>query len=339
VDINIVNDGIYPYQHTVDEFLKDRDIYQSTAGIGDASYTDFQLIFNKILEAQRPGNVSVLVSDLIYSPKDTRGVSLEKIFNEENSLATRVFAKYKGKSVVVQQFMGDYSGKYYPYNGVPFEYNGKRPFYLVIIGDNESIDQLASDKRYAGVLDPAGMRNSYRFNQGTSEVECNVLPDWKDNAGRFRIRHSDGIVLNKCDGDRQTGKLCFTVAANLGGLLKDEALLTNAASYDVESIDGYTLTVQPIDQSMVTNNNKSYLDGMTHLLTLTGDLKSPRDEVRISLRNELPAWVNQSSSSSDTSTGGSFATTTLGLEQLLGGMFDAMKGGKNIFEVTIKLQR
>lgn len=339
VDINIVNDGIYPYQHTVDEFLKDRDIYQSTAGIGDASYTDFQLIFNKILEAQRPGNVSVLVSDLIYSPKDTRGVSLEKIFNEENSLATRVFAKYKGKSVVVQQFMGDYSGKYYPYNGVPFEYNGKRPFYLVIIGDNESIDQLASDKRYAGVLDPAGMRNSYRFNQGTSEVQCNVLPDWKDNAGRFRIRHSDGIVLNKCDGDRQTGKLCFTVAANLGGLLKDEALLTDAASYDVESIDGYTLTVQPIDQSMVTNNNKSYLDGMTHLLTLTGDLKSPRDEVRISLRNELPAWVSQSSSSSDTSTGGSFATTTLGLEQLLGGMFDAMKGGKNIFEVTIKLQR
>ena len=90
---------------------------------------------------------------------------------------------------------------------------------------------------------------------------------------------------------------------------------------------------------MVTNNNKSYLDGMTHLMTLTGDLKSPRDEVRISLRNELPAWVSQSSSSSDTSTGGSFATTTLGLEQLLGGMFDAMKGGKNIFEVTIKLQR
>ncbi len=92
VDINIVNDGIYPYQHTVDEFLQDRDIYQSTAGMGDQSYTDFQLVFNKILEAQRPGNVSVLVSDLIYSPKDTRGVSLDKIFNEENSLATRVFA-------------------------------------------------------------------------------------------------------------------------------------------------------------------------------------------------------------------------------------------------------
>ena len=339
VDINIVNDGIYPYQHTVDEFLQDRDIYQSTAGVGDASYTDFQLIFNKILEAQKPGNVSVLVSDLIYSPKDTRGVSLDKIFNEENSLATRVFARYKGKSVVVQQFMGDYSGKYYPYNGVPYEYHGQRPFYLVIIADNDAMDLLSQDKRYSGVLDAPGVRNSYRFNQGTSEVECRVLPEWKDNAGRFRVKHGEGITLGKCEGDHETGKLCFSIAANLGSLLKDDALLTNAANYDVKSVDGYTLTVQPIDQSMVTTNNKSYLEGMTHILTLVGDLKSPRDEVRISLRNELPAWVRQSSSASDTSADGSFATTTLGLEQLLGGMFDAMKGGDSFFELTIQLQR
>ena len=339
VDINIVNDGIYPYRHTVDEFLKDRDIYQSTAGIGDAAFTDFQLIFNKILEAQRPGNVSVLVSDLIYSPKDTHGVSLEKIFNEENSLATRAFARYKGKSVVVQQFMGDYSGKYYPYNGVPFEYSGKRPFYLVIIADGDAMDQLVQDKRYSGVLDTPTARNSYRFNQSTSEVACRVLPEWKDNAGRFRVKHGDGIVLAKCDGDRQTGKLCFSMAADLSGLMKDDALLTNAANYEVKSIDGYTLTVQALDPSMVTANNKEYLEGMTHVLTLVGDFKSPRDEVSISLRNELPEWVRQSSSDNDTSTGGSFSTTTLGLEQLLGGMFDAMKGGNSFFDVTIQLQR
>ena len=339
VDINIVNDGIYPYQHTVDEFLKDRDIYQSTAGIGDASYTDFHLIFNKILEAQRPGNVSVLVSDLIYSPEDTHGVSLDKIFNEENSLATRVFARYKGKSVVVQQFMGDYSGKYYPYNGVPFNYSGKRPFYLVIIADSEAMDQLAQDKRYSGVLDAPGIRNSYRFNQVTSEVPCRVLPEWKDNAGRFRVKHGDDIVLTKCQGDRQTGKLCFSMAADLSGLMANDALLTNADNYDVQSIDGYTLVINPVDKSMFTANNKEYLEGMTHVLTLTGDFKSPRDEVRISLRNNLPDWVRQSSSDNDTQADGSFATTTLGLQQLLGGMFDAMKGGSSYFDVTINLQR
>jgi len=183
------------------------------------------------------------------------------------------------------------------------------------------------------------VRNSYRFNQSTSDVDCRVLPEWKDNAGRFRVKHGDGIVLAKCQGDRETGKLCFSLAANLGGLMKDDALLTNADNYEVKSIDGYQLTIQPIDQSMVTANNKEYLDGMTHILTLVGDFKSPRDEVHISLRNELPDWVHQSSCDNDTSTGGSFATTTLGLEQLLGGMFDAMKGGSSYFDVTIQLQR
>ena len=339
VDINIVNDGIYPYQHTVDEFLQDRDIYQSTAGMGDAAYTDFQLIFNKILEAQQPGNVSVLVSDLIYSPKDTHGVSLDKIFNEENSLATRVFARYKGKSVVVQQFMGDYSGMYYPYNNEPFSYTGKRPFYLVIIADTDVMDQLATDKRYSGVLDPQGMRNSYRFNQATSQVNCRVLAEWKDNVGRFRVKYGDKIVLDKCQGDRETGKLCFSMAVDLSSLMKDNAMLTDAANYDVQSLDGYTLTIQPIDASMVTAHNKEDLAGMTHILTLLGDLKSHSDDVHISLRNELPAWVSQSSATSDTSSGASFATTTLGLEQLLGGMFDAMKGGSSFFEVTVSVQQ
>ena len=78
---------------------------------------------------------------------------------------------------------------------------------------------------------------------------------------------------------------------------------------------------------------------MTHILTLLGDLKSPRDEIHITLRNELPAWVPQSSSSNDTQPGGSFSSTTLGLEQLLGGMFDAMRGGSNLFDLTIQLQR
>ena len=60
--INIVNDGIYPYNGTVDSFLQDRNIYASTAGMGNASYTDFQKIFNDILQAQKPGNVSVVVT-------------------------------------------------------------------------------------------------------------------------------------------------------------------------------------------------------------------------------------------------------------------------------------
>ena len=69
--------------------MQDRDIYASTKGVGNASYTDFKVIFDKIFQAQRPGNVAVLVTDLIYSPKNTSGVSVEKILNEENTAVKR----------------------------------------------------------------------------------------------------------------------------------------------------------------------------------------------------------------------------------------------------------
>ena len=51
VNINIVNDNIYPYQGSVDQFIQDRNIYASTAGVGNSAFTDFQQIFGAILKA------------------------------------------------------------------------------------------------------------------------------------------------------------------------------------------------------------------------------------------------------------------------------------------------
>lgn len=338
VTINIVNDDIYPYQGSIDSFLQDRNIYASTNGLGDASLTDFKRIFDKVLDAQRPGNVSVVVTDLIYSPANTKEVSTEKIFNEEQSLATSIFKRYKGKSILVHQFMGDYSGPYYPLNAKTFNYQGQRPFYLVIIADSGVMDAMGANKDYAGVLRPANARNSYRFNQAESAVDYNVVADWKDNAGRFRVDRKEPGRLIKCQGDKTTGQMCFTIAANLSALQKDESFLNNADNYIVKSHSDFHLTVQPIDDKMITGNNKMYLDGKTHLLTLTGKMSGPRDEVTISLPNELPAWIEQSSASSDNSPSlPSFSNTTLGLSSFLGGLQQAF-GGNNGNYTTISLK-
>ncbi len=338
--IKIVNDAIYPYSGSIDDFLQDRNIYASTQGVGNASYTDFQKIFNEILRVQQPGNVSVLVSDLIYSPADTRDVSLEKIFNEENSLATRIFKQYKGKSIVVHQLMGDYRGKYYPYNGKPFNYSGQRPFYLVVIADSRVMDSMAADAAFAQFMRPAGAVNSYRFNQAEQGVDCCVLPDWKDNSGRFRVDHHDPLRLTKCQGDRTTDVLCFSVAARLDGLQKDARFLADAANYHLRSMSGFTLKVTPITTDMFTGNNKSYLEGKTHLLTFAGKMQNAREEVTVSLTNDFPAWIERSSATTDVNpSAADFATTTLGLKEFLGGIASAFGSGGSYTTITVKLER
>ena len=339
VNINIVNDNIYPYQGSIDTFLQDRNIYASTAGMGNASFTDFQKIFNAILTAQRPDNVSVLVTDLIYSPADTKNVSIDKIFNEENSLATSIFKNYKGKSIIVNQLMGDYHGKYYPYNGQPFNFNGQRPFYIIVIADSKVMDAMAANADFKNFMNPNGVRNSYRFNQGGSNVDYAIVPDWKDNAGRFRVAHGKEGTLTNCQGDRNTGVLCFSMAVDMTALHKDDATLCNPANYTVQSLTGFKLAVKPITHDMFTGNNKAYLEGKTHLLTLTGDYKGPRDQIALTLRNELPAWIAQSTATDDTRpSGNAFATTTLGLAPFMQGIYDAFTVGGNYFSLTLTLE-
>ena len=299
-----------------------------------------QKIFNDILAAQRPGNVSVLVTDLIYSPADTRDVSVEKIFNEENSLATRIFKQYKGKSILVHQLMGDYQGKYYPYNNQPFNYSGQRPFYLLVIADTPVMDAMAANADYSQFMQPAALRNSYRFNQAEATVNYCVVPDWIDNAGRFRIDHRDPTRLTKCEGDKTTGIMCFSIAVDLSNMHKPSQFLAEAANYQLQSTSAFTMKVQPVVQSMITGNNRAYLDGKTHLITLTGKLTEPRDEIIISLANDFPAWIEQSTAQSDVNPSASdFATTTLGLKEFLGGIASAFGTGGKYTTIKLHLER
>lgn len=341
VKINIVNDNIYPYSGSVDSFLQDRNIYQSTSGTGNSSYTDFKLIFEKIFQAQKPGNVSVLVTDLIYSPQNTADVSVEKILNEENSVATSIFKTYKGKSIIVNQMMGDYNGQYYPYNNASFTYNGKRPFYVIIIGDAATIDLMSSDDKYAKFLHPDGVKNSYRFNQAQSNINFKVIPDWKDNVGRFRVSRDDQATLTHCEGDRETGMLCFTIAANFKPLNKDDNFLTDIANYSVQSQSGFQIAVRPIQQADINNNNRNYLDGMSHLITVKGKFEKSHDQLSITIANQFPEWITAASSTSDTNPAAAgFSTTTFGLERFLHGIFDAFSAGNDSYgNIVIKLEK
>lgn len=329
-EIKIVNNDIYPYSGTIDEFLKDRNIYATTKDVGNASYTDFQLIFDKILDSQKPGNVSVLVSDMIYSPADTKNVSAEKIFNEENSVATAIFKKYKNKAVIVQQFFGDYHGKYYPYNGTPVQYNGKRPFYLIIIADAATLNYIAAHPEYNHILNPDDMRNSYRFNQAQSELKYKVIADWKDNAGRFREARDGSGTLTKCEGDRVTGKLCFSIAVNLKSLQKNDEFLTNPDNYNVGSQSNFTIAVKPISQGDITSNNRTWLEGNTHIITFAGKMDTRKDEITVALRNDYPMWISQASALDDTNIDDvMFPVQTFGLDFFMRGIYNAFNTGND----------
>ena len=328
--INIVNDGIYPYQGTIDSFLTDKNIYQTTQGMGDAKYTDFQKILTSIIEKQAPGNISVLVSDLIYSPRGSNSVSAERLEVEVRSLATATFKRFKGKSVLVHKFSGDYDGMYYPLNGKTFKYRGKRPFYIMVIADETTMNAIASDPQYRSLIAPEGAVNSFRFNQPIADVPMAVLLDWDEQAGHFRPDHKDPSLLTKCENDRETGKMRFAVAVDLSGLNKSADFLDHASNYSISSQNKFEMTVKPITRDMITPNMRDYMEGKTHLLVLTGKMNSPQDDIVIALRNDFPQWIIDSSTRDDSNPAApGFARTTLALEPFMRGLYDAFNNNSN----------
>ncbi len=330
VTISIVNDSVWPYGGTIASFLQDRDIYGSTAGVGNAAYTDFQLIFNTLLDRLRPGHVSVLVSDLIYSPRGTDGLSLDKLFNEATGVTHAAFNGHADLDVVVHKMTGDYHGRYYPAMGGAFDYRGQRPFYIMVIARRGTLAAIeaAGDAAATALLSPERAIATYRFNRGTVATNAAIMPRHESNAGRWRIARGDELALTGCGADDETGRLTFTVAADLSHTGLDSAALLDSTNYEVKSMGGFKLSIAPITDDIITGNNRRYLEGRTHLLTLSGACATGADHISVTLPDVLPQWVSASSTRADDNAARpDFADTTMGLEPLLRGIYNAFHPG------------
>ncbi|MGN0214125.1 MAG: hypothetical protein ACI4AH_04870 [Muribaculaceae bacterium] len=341
VSISIVNDGIYDYNAPVGDFLKDKNIYATTANIGDARYTDFGEILRTILSKQGSDDVAVLVSDMIYSPRDTHNVSTEKIFNEVNSLATDVFKHYPDKAVILSKVRGSYHGTYYPYNGASWRYDGDRPFYVMVIADSRVIDRITTDDSFKRFANLSQAEHTYRFNQPQTGVDVSLLPNWDGCKGRFRVARDGKLRLERCEEDRATGKLRFCMAADLSQLGKTDRFLCDAANYTVTSASGYTIEIAPISAEQRGGNMKSYLEGKTHVITLTGTPQTSRDQVVVSIKNDFPDWIVESSSRDDSRADlPQFNETTFALEPFMRGIYSAYThGGDNYTAITVEVEK
>ena len=87
--------------------------------------------------------------------------------------------------------------------------------------------------------------------------------------------------------------------------------------------------------------DRTYLDGMTHVITFTGKMNTAKEEINVNLRNDFPTWIAQSTSDDDSSAStAGFANTTFGLERFLRGIYDAFSASQaNYTSMTIKLEK
>ncbi|MBR6715936.1 MAG: hypothetical protein IKI83_05760 [Prevotella sp.] len=335
--IYVVNSSINAYPDGFSKFISDTNIFEATKGIGDPSYTDFGAIFTQLLDKTGEDELSILVSDMIYSTKDMIGINPQKVFAEAQGMANAVFKKQvQDKAMLIVKMNGSFSGPYYCYNSPKGgkSYTGRRPYYIVVVGSNQNIVRLTKDKNYlpfSNFSELKGYENMYLFE--TDDVYkpyYSFMLSNPDIRGRFAPEHGKDTQikdLTDMEVDRNSGDIRLALAVDLSGMLIDKDYLTDVKNYQIDSDDKLEIKeIREINKNDITPAEKKYIGSATHIFILGMNEIKNDQHVEIKLLNNLPSWIEETSSDDDTNVGiGNFSQTTFGLKYLMQGIYNSYK--------------
>lgn len=316
--------------------------------VGEKGYTNFQQIFDQILNRTNEDQVSILVTDLICSVKDMQGVNPQRVFSEIEGMTNAVFkSEVKNKSMLVVRMMGSYNGPYYSYDNSVKPFAGRRPYYIIIVASNTNMVRLTHDATLRTFADMERMRGYDNMCLMTAndiyKPYYSLLLSNRDVRGRFRPERGQDTQIRSLTGvepDRNSGDIQLALAVDLSHLLIDQRYLTDVSNYEVKADDDVRIKeIRKIEKADMTPAEKKYLGTATHIFVLQAASIGHGQEVEIKLLNRMPQWIGAASTDNDLTPD---ANTTFGLKYLLGGIYDSYNRNADdhyYFELELELDR
>ncbi len=327
----------------IEDFIKKLEPTTFQQRGGNRGSSDIKEIISKVLENVNEENLSVLISDFVFSPGDKRD-ALDYLNNQTTGIKIDVAQKLKDYdlSIVMIQLVSDFDGNYYDKNDKPVGGIKKRPYYIWLIGNTNQIKAVNESKILENIK--GGYQNRVIFspikNEGTS---ANYKILFSPKIGDFELNEGAKGKISSASINRQDKKFGFNVVADFSSGLQYPNYYSDSSNY-VLSNNTYKLSVEPIDKNDQTTK------GFTHLLKLeTQDLRA--EKLVINVVGKMPAWVENYTSIDDTKIKDEECDEkekicewekTFGLKYLIGGINDAFypQSGKNIlYTINIPIEK
>ena len=336
----VVNTEVNDLGLSLSQFFKEKSIFTLAKTKGKTTSTDFERIFSEILRNTTGDDLSVLVSDLIYSDPSLTGMSAQKTLDAASSLLTTVFNPHASThSMLVIKLKSDFAGTYYSWNNAKKKYAGERPYYLCLIGRNEAMQRLYQDQTYQTIRQfdqLPGFTDSWFFGHDAKAVTPFYTVLVTDPARKGRFKRSDEEVrshakaihaLTDVQPDVADKSLTVPVAVDLSALRLPASLLTDASQYVVEGKDNFRVSAV-----------QSYggANGTSHKLLLATS-KPARGErtATIRLRRQFPPrWIANTNTTNDAQPD---ANSTFGIQNLLQGIERAYNPNNQTEYFTLKI--
>jgi hypothetical protein len=307
------------YIKKLDEGYKNIDLNQSLLDDLIAQVSDV---------AVKEKRIAILASDFIY---DIGKRNPQDVLPKLQYAITDHLQKYRKKGdygVLVLKMNSLFDGQYYNFKGgYGTKIKETRPYYIWMFG---STAQLINVFRNLNFDNLKGFDEYVLFypDKGSADVFYSILPQTNVKGTIKRDKDSKSTVHKIVDVkiDDRSKSLEFTVAADLSNIPTNTAYLTDMKNYELVSDknDAFELvSIQPIGEVKLHNNDSKWSGSATHLLTIkTAKISEDTQTLQIRLLKQMPQWIEKSSTDDDVDIK-SQLNKTFGLKYAMNGLMTA----------------
>lgn len=343
-----VNSMAIPESNIFDRISKN-DI--KTLGIGNS---DHKFIFTNAINNSTGNNLSIVITDGIYSVNDGDindvEVDIKAAFEEA--------LKKNAIETVVLKMSSNFKGQYYsescPKKG-GVKINQQRPYYILLFGKKEVINNAL--KEIVILNDLKGYKEQARF-MITKDLKVNysVLSQGEEKKGEFRSTNRDPIIkeIGNAKKDARSAALLkdrylqFGIAVDFTNISITESYLSNRSNYSIEDNTGYSIQkikkIKDLDKNSKTyklfeTQNKGGKFNFTHIITVKGKTKLYGD-LNLSLDINFPEWIAKTGSADDCNITKD-TSRTFAFDRLIFGISKAYKNTnkkEEYFKIKIKIK-
>ncbi len=336
MELYYINSKVLPFAPDVKAFINALEPTVFRQRGGNRGTSDMSEIIDTILAQTEDNDVSVFVSDCIFSPGNqyrVRDNADEYIVAQQIGIKSHIvekLAKNPDFSIVVMRLTSQFNGIYYNKFDERQQINNERPFYMWLMGDRAYLKTILDEVALTQIKGK-GVQNLFMISKPVSAVPYNISLPQPGN-GKYEIAKSEqnAITNAKTDGKGGNSRFQVGISVDFSNILLPDEYLMNPDNY-VVSNKAYGVEITKYSGP----NQGRY----THTIKL--NLLQPvlsKGTVKISLKNTLPQWINDYTDESglDIHSVGAMEKT-YGLKYLLGGVYDAYASDGQYGSITINI--
>ena len=337
MELYYINSKVLPFAPDVKAFINALEPTVFRQRGGNRGTSDMSEIIDTILAQTEDNDVSVFVSDCIFSPGNqyrVRDNADEYIVAQQIGIKSHIvekLAKNPDFSIVVMRLTSQFNGIYYNKFDERQQINNERPFYMWLMGDRAYLKTILDEVALTQIKGK-GVQNLFMISKPVSAVPYNISLPQPGN-GKYEIAKSEqnAITNAKTDGKGGNSRFQVGISVDFSNILLPDEYLMNPDNY-VVSNKAYGVEITKYSGP----NQGRY----THTIKL--NLLQPvlsKGTVKISLKNTLPQCINDYTDESglDIHSVGAMEKT-YGLKYLLGGVYDAYASDGQYGSITINIK-